>query len=499
MVVGQSLEDDIDKFYQKNISEGKVNYAQIKQHTPVFEQLISRIKRIDWTKLNEDEQQAFLINAYNLYVIKAVNDRYPISSPKAVNGFFTKKKYRLFDKVYSLDQIEKDLLFGIKRDPRFHFILICGANGCPPFWSKAIRPDILDKQLEKATSFAINSPWIQVTSDKLILSEIFSWYGFDFKDVPAYISQYSSEKIENNLSVTFNEYDWTLNELLKSGELQQPFLTASQLMSVGTWEFKAFQSTYIQVDRNGFDRDNSRSMYFSNYNQFIIGLSPKLNVGLDVVWKRNNLNDLSSRHWTSVFSAPLGENLNSIQCDDPAANFSESSPCNQLGGGGNTQTDFFQNSNRDSLIHTVQQGLAHLGPKIKFIPFKKIPKLTLQQTVYIPFKKSVDGQLISFTQFFYDQRLGAKGSLFTELSFWTPIRPNFKLFPFAKTFWSYFPNRHLSLYAMLSLPGEYGAGMKVNLTRRIELEILATKYLAVERFFGDRRASTVNFGIRIHP
>ncbi len=100
LLVAQTLENDIDEFYAKYISEGKVNYDQIKQQTTNFEQLISRVKKIDWTKFDQTTQQAFLINAYNLYVIKAVVDRYPISSPKAVNGFFTKKKYRLFDEVW---------------------------------------------------------------------------------------------------------------------------------------------------------------------------------------------------------------------------------------------------------------------------------------------------------------------------------------------------------------------------------------------------------------
>jgi len=493
----QSLENKIDLFYAEYISEGKVDYDNVKQHTTAFEQLISKVKKVNWKEFDKSGQQAFLINAYNLYVIKAVIDRYPIRSSKEVTGFFTQKKYRLFDKQYSLDQIEKDLLFGIKRDPRFHLVLFCGAKGCPPFWPKAFRGDQLNQQLEDASSSAINSTWVRINEDKLSLSEIFGWYGFDFKNVTEFINQYKTTKISSSVPISFYEYDWTLNEVLKPGSVQQPFLTASQLMSVGTWELKAFQSVYAQVDRNGFDRDNSNSTYFSSFNQFIIGVTPGLNVGLDIVWKKNNLNDLSENHWSNVFNSPVGRSSMQIPCDDPNANFSADSPCNTIGG--TSENDYFQNADRDTLFHNVQQGLAHLGPKVKFNIFKKIPRLTTQQTLYIPINKTVDGQLISFTQFFHDQRLGAKASLFTELSFWMPIRPNFRIFPFARTFWSYFPNRHFSLYAMLSLPGEYGAGLKVNLTRRLEIELLTTKYLAVERFFGDRRASTFNLGLRLHP
>jgi len=107
--------------------------------------------------------------------------------------------------------------------------------------------------------------------------------------------------------------------------------------------------------------------------------------------------------------------------------------------------------------------------------------------------------LISFTQFFYDQSLGNKFSAFVEVSFWTPIRPQFRIIPFIKSFWSYFPNRNYSVYAMLAYPGEYGAGIKLNITRRLELEFLATNYIAIEKFFGDRRAHTFNIGVRVHP
>ncbi len=497
-LIAQNLADDIDQFYLQYIVNGKVDYDEIKQHTTEFERLISAVKKTNWESFDKNGQQAFLINAYNLYVIKAVIDRYPIKSTKAVNGFFTQKKYRLADKVYSLDQIEKDLLFGIKRDPRFHFVLICGANGCPPFWPKAFRSAPLESQLEEASKACINSNWVQVENEKLMLSEIFGWYGFDFGNVQAYVNKYRNENIPSDLPMSFYEYDWGLNELVKLGSIQQPFLTASQLMSVGTWELKAFQSVYTQVDRNGFDRDNSRSTYYSSFNQFILGLKPGLNVGLDIVWKKNYLNDRSDNHWAAVFSTPTGRSsLSLIPCDDPNANFPEGSPCNTNGSG--QSFDLLQNADGDTLIFQIDQGLAHLGPKVRFNFFKKFPELTTQQTLYIPIDKSVDGQLISFTQFFYEHRLGSKASLFTELSFWMPIRPSFKVFPFAKTFWSYFPNRHVSLYAMLSLPGEYGAGMKINLTRRLELEVLATKYLSVERFFGDRKASTINIGLRLHP
>ncbi len=495
-LLGQSLEDKIDLLYAEHLEEGKVDYSKLKQNTAQLDALLIELRKVAWEQFEINDRQAFLINAYNLYVLKAILDRYPISSPKAINRFFTQKKYKLSQKLYSLDQIEKNLLFGEKRDARFHLVLICGAISCPPFWPKAFRGDQLENQLEEATSAAINSDWISEKNGALTLSEIFTWYAYDFGNVFDFINKYRINKISTTAKIEYPAYNWSLNEYLSLGSQPAPFLTASQLMAVGTWEIKAFQSTYTQVQEDGFGRDNSRSTYFSSFNQILTGVSPNLNVGLDIVWKKNDVNNLSSESWTKVFNQEsVGEYL-PIPCKDSERNYPEGSPCFTTT---DNTSDVLRNNEGDSLLHQVSQGLSHLGPKVKFRPFSKIPVLTFQQTLYIPIDKEVDGQLISYSQFFYDQRLGAKTSLFGELSFWTPLRPTFRITPFIKTFWSYFPNRHFSVYGMVAFPGELGAGLKINLTRRLELELLTTKYLPNERFFGGRRANTFNIGLRLHP
>ena len=496
----QSLDDQINQFYSTYIKQGQVAYAQIRQTNSGLDQLIQEIKAVNWSELSSSHQQAFLINAYNLYVIKAVVDRYPVQSPKSINSFFTQKKYKLAGQNYSLDQIEKTLLFGIKRDARFHLVLICGAKSCPPFYPKAFQGGTLEAQLEEASTAAINSDWVKMEGNQYLLSEIFGWYAHDFGNTIDFINKYLAVNKINNTDgsnrIRLLDYDWGLNEYLENNQIQQPFLTASQLMPVGTWELKLFQSVYTQVERNGFERDNSRSTFFSSFNQFLVGLKPGLNIGVDVVWKRNNINALASDSWLNVLSEPLGESLTIVPCSDENGNFTENSPCFNPG---EKVDDVLRNSNGDTLTHRVQQGVAHIGPKAKFRLSKKIPRLTFQQTLYIPIQKDVDGQWISFSQFFYDQRIGAKGALFAEVSFWTPVSPDISVIPFIKTFWSYFPNRVFSLYGMLAFPGEYGGGIKINLTRRIELELLTTNFIAIEKFFGDRRASTFNLGLRIHP
>ena len=49
-----------------------------------------------------------------------------------VPGFFDNKSTIINSEIYSLNAIENDILRKKYKDPRFHFVLVCGAIGCPP-------------------------------------------------------------------------------------------------------------------------------------------------------------------------------------------------------------------------------------------------------------------------------------------------------------------------------------------------------------------------------
>lgn len=466
-----------ESFFAQHIKQGLVDYSSVKNQRKATNELKELISSTDWKAMSPDGQKAFLINSYNFFTIEKLARYFPVSSPKSIGNFFHKKEFFLKNKKYSLDQIEKDLLFGLERDPRFHLVLICGAMGCPPFPSEVFTPDNFEQQLEQASQMAMNHPdWIKEMDNNICISKIFNWYGFDFGDLRKFFKKYRPD-LDESKPLKIIDYNWAINDVNANGDIPRDFMTPSQLLNKGTWELKSFQSAYTQASKDGFEQFNSRQTYFSSFNQFLIGTSPNVNVGLDVVWKKNFLNDLAGNSFLNFIDAQTGESYLTL----------------------NEGLDSLNNSDGENLKTTVTSGLAHLGPKIKFKPLKNISKLTLQQTVYLPIERSVDGQLISFTQFFYDQNLGARSSVFLELSFWTPLRPNVSVFPFLKSFWSYFPNKYISAYAMLALPGEYGAGFKINVTRKLELEFLHTRYVPYERFFEGRQAESWNIGIRLHP
>ena len=104
------------------------------------------------------------------------------------------------------------------KDARFHFVLVCGAIGCPPLISKAYLPNTLETQLETQTKIALNGTFLKVNTKKKHVegSEILKWYKEDFtmngtKELD-FINKYRTEKIPSNFKLSYFTYNWNLNK-----------------------------------------------------------------------------------------------------------------------------------------------------------------------------------------------------------------------------------------------------------------------------------------------
>ena len=132
-------------------------------------------------------------------------------------GFFDKTKYSLAGKKVTLNTIENKLLRAKFKDARFHFVLVCGAIGCPPLINKAYLPDTLEAQLETQTKKALNGSFLRVNTKKKRVagSEILKWYKEDFVQNGSeidFINTYRTEKIPNTYKLTYFTYNWNLNK-----------------------------------------------------------------------------------------------------------------------------------------------------------------------------------------------------------------------------------------------------------------------------------------------
>ena len=208
-----------DNFLKSIVIDGRVNYKKIKNNPSVLKALLVAATKVSVNKNEADQYKAFWINTYNLLVINSIVENYPLKSPLEVAGFFDKKKYAVGGENITLNDIENKLLRGnFPSEARFHFVLVCAGLGCPPIINTAYMPSTLNEQLQKQTAIALNNDnFIQVTKNRVKVSQIFEWYTGDFEQggtsLVEFINNYRKEKLPEHSKVSYYPYDWTLNEV----------------------------------------------------------------------------------------------------------------------------------------------------------------------------------------------------------------------------------------------------------------------------------------------
>lgn len=218
MAQAQSFFAKADHFFSRYVSDGRVDYMEIRKQPQLLNELVADIAELDLTnrRVTPGYLKAFYINAYNILVIKQVVERYPIEGPLRVDGFFNRIKHRVMGEEMTLDELEKGILYKQFPDPRLHFVLVCAARGCPPLVSHSYLPEALDQQLTSRTREVLNLDWfIRVNNKNAEISQIFSWYQDDFVQsagsVIDFINLYREKKLSNRLTIDHYEYDWSLN------------------------------------------------------------------------------------------------------------------------------------------------------------------------------------------------------------------------------------------------------------------------------------------------
>jgi len=224
LITANGIAQDLNTFFSKtdvflktHVSNGKVDYAKIHANQKDLNALLTLAEGIKVSKGDAKNYQAFWINAYNVSVIKGIVDNYPTKSPLDKAGFFDKTTYSLAGKKITLNDIENKLLRAQFKDPRVHFVLVCGAIGCPPLINKAYLPSTLESQLDTQTKKAINGSFVKVNTKKKRVegSEILKWYKEDFVmngNEIDFLNTYRTEKIPNNYKLTYFTYNWSLNK-----------------------------------------------------------------------------------------------------------------------------------------------------------------------------------------------------------------------------------------------------------------------------------------------
>ena len=231
-----------------HVRDGLVDYSAIRANRPDLDRVLVDLGSVgaeeygSWTM---EQQLAFWVNAYNIWMIAIVADRYPINgkqsdkypanSVQQIPGVWDSLKFSTIGRQFSLNEMEHEILRKKFREPRIHFVLICASLGCPKLGNEALRPVDLKSQLDNAARRFVQDPSkIRIDAEKkqLWLSSIFQWFPEDFDSFAdeagkekygkyagpvEFVSRYLTEKDGNSLraekwTLQWLNYDWTINE-----------------------------------------------------------------------------------------------------------------------------------------------------------------------------------------------------------------------------------------------------------------------------------------------
>jgi hypothetical protein len=178
-------------------ADGRVNYEGLRGSSMKdLNDYLAALAKAELRDFSAEERTAFWINAYNAHTLRQILN-YPRMNKIS-------EHMEMFDVVlplargnYTLNDIEHRILRGkvneknqggpipgvtLERfDPRLHFVLVCGAVGCPRLANVAYTGKTLEAMLRQASSDFANSPkYVRIKQKRLQISEIMKWYAEDF-------------------------------------------------------------------------------------------------------------------------------------------------------------------------------------------------------------------------------------------------------------------------------------------------------------------------------
>jgi hypothetical protein len=201
---------------------GRVAYRDLQaRDRATFELYLDALAKAQTENMNESEEKAFWINAYNAVIVSGVLQGYTAEGflgRRRLFGWFTG---RIAGKDRSPDEIEHQILRKKFHDPRIHFTIVCASSSCPKLRREAYMPERLDAQLDDATQAFLNDPARnQIDARGVALSKIFDWFAEDFKtnagSVVEFVRRFVSKEKKTRLNLEdsdlrYLDYNWTLN------------------------------------------------------------------------------------------------------------------------------------------------------------------------------------------------------------------------------------------------------------------------------------------------
>jgi len=208
-------------------------YQESSDPSSGYSKFLTQLSQFDPNSLpSRNEQIAFWINAYNIGAIKMILDHYPVSGIRSRKINFLKNPWRkkilnINGRIYSLGEIEHEILLGKYKEKMIHFGVVCASLSCPDIIKEVYRGENLSSQLERQARRFVNNPakglTIDRTNNTVYVSKVFKWDKKNFsrgiEDIIPFILPFVESNQDREYLKTkhykldFLDYDWDLNTL----------------------------------------------------------------------------------------------------------------------------------------------------------------------------------------------------------------------------------------------------------------------------------------------
>ena len=211
-------EDHYQNLLSQYTSTQGVNYRALKANdTPKLLAVTAAIANTEASGSPQD-QLAYYLNAYNVWMLKKAIDAYPVDSLLETDAqVYKRNDIKVGGRVMSLDYLENEIIRKDFQDSRIHFALNCASGGCPPLHNKILQGATLDQDLNLLTTNFLRTSGAQQQGSTLHISKLFDWFKSDFtRDSPdgtvlGYLKKYRS--VSGSPSISYLDYSWKLNEV----------------------------------------------------------------------------------------------------------------------------------------------------------------------------------------------------------------------------------------------------------------------------------------------
>lgn len=220
-----------DELLAKHVDpDGFVDYAGLLEESESLQSYIQALAEAPMDQMGRNHRLALLMNAYNAFTLQLILDYWDDGKLNSIMDIpddkrWDDRRWVLGGQTFSLNDLEHKEVRPNFNESRIHWALVCAAYSCPPLRPEAYVPERLEEQLEEQAEYVHQHARFYVydsRSTKLELTQLYNWYGGDFKQthgsvldaVAAYSEDVRGElELNRKPIVSFIEYSWKLNDI----------------------------------------------------------------------------------------------------------------------------------------------------------------------------------------------------------------------------------------------------------------------------------------------